>query len=60
MSPDLPSGRSGSPEQAFEHVLSQARFEGLKAILDLVSQEREVLHAAILGADTYEQLLAKL
>jgi hypothetical protein len=47
-------------QQRFEPVLSQARFEGLKAILDRVCPDREVLFAGILDTSTYEQLLAKL
>ena len=60
MSPDpLPAGL-GTRQQRFEPILSQARFEGLKAILERVSTDREALYAGILGTNTYEQLLARL
>lgn len=59
MPPNLPSA-DPSRQQRFERVLSQAPFEGLKAILDRIGPDREALHAAILGTNTYEQLLAKL
>jgi len=49
-----------SRQQRFERILSQARFEGLKAILERVCPDREALYAGILGANTYEQLLARL
>ena len=47
-------------QQRFERVLSQAPFEGLKAILERIGPDREALHAAVLGTSTYEQLLATL
>lgn len=50
----------GSVEQRFESILSQSRFEGLKAIFQRLADDRKALYAAILSANTYEQLLARL
>jgi hypothetical protein len=47
-------------EQQLESILSHAPFEGLKAILECLSPDREALYAAILGTDTYEKLLLQL
>ena len=41
-------------------MLSQSRFEGLKAIFERLAPERAALAAAILGTANYEQLLARL
>jgi hypothetical protein len=60
MSPDPQPTDAGTRQQRFERILSQARFEGLKAILERLCAEREVLYAAILGTSNYEQLLARL
>jgi hypothetical protein len=49
-----------SGQQRFESVLSQSRFEGLKAIFERLAPERAALAAAILGTANYEQLLARL
>ena len=46
--------------ERFGPLLSQNRFEGLKAILDWVCPDREALFAEILATNTYEQLLLKL
>lgn len=46
--------------QRFERVVSEARFDGLKAVLERLGPEPEVLLAAVLVANTYEQLLARL
>lgn len=54
------STRPESGEQRFESVLSQSRFEGLKAIFERLAPERAALAAAILGTANYEQLLARL
>ena len=57
----VPSSIGSSPcQQRLEPVLSAARFEGLKAILERLTPDREKLLAAILSAETYEQLLARL
>jgi hypothetical protein len=55
----LPTGPE-SGQQRFESVLSQSRFEGLKAIFERLAPERSALAAAILGTANYEQLLARL
>jgi hypothetical protein len=60
MSHELLTASLGSRSQRFETILAQNRFEGLKAILDSVSQDREALYAGILGTSTYEQLLLRL
>jgi hypothetical protein len=44
----------------FERVLSREPFTGLKAILDSLSRDRETLCEAVSGANSYEELLAKL
>jgi hypothetical protein len=47
-------------QQRFEPILSQSRFEGLKAIFERVCSDRAALYAGILGTNNYEQLLARL
>ena len=47
-------------QQRFERVLSQAPFEGLKAILQRLSSDRERLYSVVLGANTFVELLASL
>ncbi len=54
-----PAGTS-TRQQRFEPILSSARFEGLKAILERVSADREVLYTWIMATSSYEQLLARL
>jgi hypothetical protein len=51
---------AATAQQRLERVLSQALFEGLKAILDRLSPDRQNLCLAVLGANTYEELLARL
>ncbi len=51
---------AGTAQQRFERVLTQAQFEGLKAILDRLSPDREMLYTTVLGANTYTELLARL
>jgi len=51
---------SSTRHQRFEPILSEARFEGLKAILERVSTDREMLYAGILNTNSYEELLARL
>ena len=46
--------------QRFERILSQPPFEGLKAILKGLSPDRELLYSAVLGANTYVDLLVRL
>jgi hypothetical protein len=60
MSSDPLSATPPSPQQRFEPILSQPRFEGLKAILQRVSPDRDALYAGILSTNNYEQLLVKL
>ncbi len=45
---------------SFERILSREPFTGLKAILDNLSRSREALCEAANGANSYEDLLAKL
>ena len=47
-------------QQRCESVLSRKRFEGLKAILDCLSPDREALWRGITGTNSYEELLANL
>jgi hypothetical protein len=54
------SSTSDSGRQRFESILSQAPFEGLKAVLGRLSADPEAIYAGVLGADTYEQLLSRL
>jgi len=51
---------AGTAPQRFERVLSQAQFEGLKAILDRLSPDREKLPTQVLAANTYGEILAGL
>jgi hypothetical protein len=47
-------------QQRFEHILSQAPFKGLKAILDSLSPDRQALCASVASTNTFEELLARL
>ena len=47
-------------EQRFERILCQEPFKGLKAILDSLARERAALCDGVHGANSYEDLLAKL
>ena len=47
-------------QERFELVLSQAPFEGLKAILNRLSSDRAKLCSAVLEASTYAELLTRL
>jgi hypothetical protein len=49
-----------SRRQRFERLLGQEPFTGLKAILDSVCRDRDVLCDAVNGTNSYEELLAKL
>jgi hypothetical protein len=44
----------------FERVLSREPFTGLRAILDSLSPDRETICEAVSGANSYEELMAKL
>lgn len=57
-SPTLDSRRP-SPER-FDSILSQPRFEALKALLRCLSPDREALKSGVLGTDSYEQFLSRL
>ena len=46
--------------QNFERVLCREPFRGLKAIFDSLSPDREALFEGVHGANTYEELLARL
>jgi len=47
-------------QQNFERVLSREPFRGLEAILDKVSSNRKALCEAVIGTNSYEDLLARL
>jgi hypothetical protein len=47
-------------QQRFERSLGQEPFKGLKALLDSLRREREALYDAVIGTNSYEELLAKL
>ena len=47
-------------QQRYERILSQARFEALKAVLERLGPAPELLLAAFRVVNTYEQLLARL
>jgi hypothetical protein len=50
----------GSGQQRFETILSQPRFEALKAVLERLSADPGALCAGILSTHNYEQFLARL
>jgi hypothetical protein len=60
MTPETSPVGPGTRQQRFEPILSQSRFEGLKAIFERIAPDRETLYAGLLGSSTYEQLLARL
>ncbi len=47
-------------QQRFERILSSEPFKGLKAILDVLSPDREALSQGVNGTNSYEELLASL
>jgi len=51
---------SETKQQHFERVLSREPFKGLKAILDVLSPDREALSQGVNGTNSYDELLAKL
>jgi hypothetical protein len=58
MDPIFAGAETGQPQ--FERVLSQPPFEGIKAILDRLSPDRVRLQAAMVIANSFEDLLARL
>jgi len=61
MSSITPSATDPGPlEQRLESLLSQTRFEALKAIFTALAADPKALYAGIIGTNTYEQLLAQL
>ena len=51
---------AGTSQERFESILSQPAFEGLKALLDRLTADRALQQAGALGANTFEELLARL
>jgi hypothetical protein len=51
---------AGAELERFERVLARAPFEGLKALLERLTPDRHRLCAAVLGASSFVDLLAKL
>ena len=51
---------NGSPARSFEELLRQARFEGLKAILERLLPGRDRLPGLVAAADSYAELLGRL
>lgn len=51
---------AGTAQERFESVLSQSSFEGLSALLNRLVPDREKLYQAVLGANTFGELLAAL
>ena len=60
MPTDPLKAEAGTAQQRFESVLARGPFEGLKAILDRLSPDREMLYTVVRGANTYVELLARL
>jgi hypothetical protein len=60
MSKDQTTIESETGQQRFERILGQGPIEALKAILDLVCPDRAILHAGVLGTNSFEELLGKL
>ena len=57
---DSLSAGAETNQQRFDRVLSEASFEGLRAIFDRVSPDRATLYAGVKDASAYEELLATL
>jgi hypothetical protein len=51
---------SETKQQHFERVLSREPFKGLKAILDVLSPDREALSRGVDGTNSYADLLVRL
>jgi hypothetical protein len=49
-----------SRQERFERILCQEPFKGLKAILDSLSRDRAAVCDGVNGANSFEELLAKL
>jgi hypothetical protein len=47
-------------QQQFQRVLSQPSFEGLKAILNRLSPDQEKHYTAVVGANSYIEMLSRL
>jgi len=60
MSNDSANPGSETGQQRFERELSRDAFQGLKAILDKLSPDRETLRKWVEAASSYEELLSKL
>jgi hypothetical protein len=60
MSQNTLPASTGTTQQGLEPILSHAGFEGLKAIFERLSPDREALYAAVKGTSSYEQFLARL
>jgi hypothetical protein len=59
--PTDPSKASAeTAQQQFERVLSQPSFEGLKAILNRLSPDHEKHYTAVVGANSYIEMLSRL
>jgi hypothetical protein len=57
--PDPPPGDE-TEQHHFDHILSQAEFKPLKAILDELHIDRAVMHGAIVTTNSYPNFLGKL
>jgi hypothetical protein len=57
---DSVSASAETDQQRFDRTLAEASSAGLKAILDRLCSDREKVHTAVLGANTYAELLARL
>ena len=57
-----PAAHTGAEtrQQHFESVLSREQFQGLKAILDRLSPDREALSEGVRGSNSYAELLGRL
>ena len=55
-----PVDTAGERQQYFERVLSGEPFQGLKAIFDVLSPDREALFEGVYGTNSYEELLTRL
>lgn len=60
MSQNHLSANAETAQQRFERLLGQSSLEGLGTILSHVAPDRAKLHAGVLEASTFEELLARL
>ena len=51
---------AGTGQERFDQILSQAPFEGLKALLDRLTADRALQQAGVISAGTFEDLLSQL